>query len=126
MEAKRVSEANRLALFTIALCEAVVSRGGVHFIEHPEDPGEPPYPSIWATSEMLEFESRVRAKRALCDQCELGGETPKSTCISGTIDGLTNLDGLRCSHNYNHPRLAGVLINGKFATAFTTISVGSV
>ena len=35
----------------MALCEAVSSRGGAHFLEHPTDHGRDPFPSLWATKQ---------------------------------------------------------------------------
>ena len=95
-EMERVQEANTLWLNYMAVCEAVSSRRGAHLWEHPADPGTHPFPSVWATMEMQMMESRVGAQRALLHQCPFGGPVPKLTCLSGTMDGLDELDGIRC------------------------------
>lgn len=95
-EKARVQEANTLWLNYMAICERISSRGGAHLWEHPADPGGPPYASIWATEEMIQMERRTNACRALLHQCPFGGPVPKLTCLSGTIRGLADLDGIRC------------------------------
>ena len=66
--ARRVREANILIVNYVVLAEEVANAGGLFVLEHPEDPGAPPYPSIWSTSLIRDFESRVGAKRRLIHQ----------------------------------------------------------
>ena len=66
--ARRVREANVLIVNFVVLAEEVVIAGGLYALEHPVDPGEDPYPSIWSTSLVLDFEARVRGKRRQLDQ----------------------------------------------------------
>lgn len=80
----RVAEANVLYLNSMALMERVASRKGVHFWEHPMDPGADPYPSIWDTAEMMELERRIGAERVSFHQCLFGAPVPKATTISTT------------------------------------------
>ena len=40
----------------------MASRGGAYLWEHPADPGCDPYPSIWITAEMMEFEKTCGRK----------------------------------------------------------------
>ena len=47
----RGREANLCAFRSLSLMEAVVRRGGGHFLEHPRDPGVGPFPSLWTTEE---------------------------------------------------------------------------
>ena len=58
-EARRVREGNVLALNFIAMCEGASLRGGGHLAEHPEDPGEEPFPSLWDMAEMQDMERRT-------------------------------------------------------------------
>ena len=66
--ARRVREANMLIVNFVVLAEEVARAGGLYVLEHPVDPGEPPFPSIWAKSLIQDFESRVNAKRRQIDQ----------------------------------------------------------
>ncbi|CAK0846343.1 unnamed protein product [Prorocentrum cordatum] len=113
-EAARVAESNTLTLNLLALCEARGQSGGAFLIEHPEDPGHAPYPSIWNTNEMLDFETRRSSRRACLDQCMLGGRTKKPTCLSGTLQGLEDLNELRCDGSHVHESAEGKLADGTF------------
>ena len=81
--ARRVQESNLLLVNYVVLAEAVVMAGGLFALEHPEDPGEDPYPSIWSTSLITDFERRTMAKRRLIHQCRFGCRARKATTISG-------------------------------------------
>ncbi|CAK0851604.1 unnamed protein product, partial [Prorocentrum cordatum] len=116
-EAARVSESNTLTLNLLALCEACGQSGGAFLIEHPEDPGHAPYPSIWNTTEMLDFETRRSSRRACLDQCMLGGRTKKPTCLSGALQGLEDLNELRCDGPHAHQTAEGKLADGTFRTS---------
>ena len=83
-ERSRVAEANVLYLNSMALMERTSSRGGLHWWEHPADPGEDPYPSIWATAEMQELERRLGAQRVSFHQCVFGAPVAKHTTLSTT------------------------------------------
>lgn len=80
----------------MATAEGVASRGGAYLWEHPADPGCDPYPSIWATEEMCNFEERVGGRRVHLHQCPFGGLAPKLTTLSGNLDGMEEVDGVRC------------------------------
>ena len=67
-EHRRVTEANILLVHFLALCEAVCVRGGSYILEHPWDPGCDPFPSIWCTALITEFEYRVNGRRAHIEQ----------------------------------------------------------
>ncbi|CAK0883180.1 unnamed protein product [Prorocentrum cordatum] len=116
-EAARVAESNTLTLNLLALCEARGQSGGAFLIEHPEDPGHAPYPSIWNTTEMLDFETRRSSRRACLDQCMLGGRTKKPTCLSGTLQGLEDLNELRRDGPHAHETAEGKLADGTFRTS---------
>ena len=51
-EFARVKEANTLCVNTISLMELVSLQDGVHMLEHPGDPGEHPFPSLFDTQLM--------------------------------------------------------------------------
>ncbi|CAK0885210.1 unnamed protein product, partial [Prorocentrum cordatum] len=116
-EAARVAESNTLTLNLLALCEACGQSGGAFLIVHPEDPGPAPYPSIWNTNEMLDFETRRSSRRACLDQCMLGGRTKKPTCLSGALQGLEDLNELRCDGPHAHESAEGKLADGTFRTS---------
>ena len=118
-EKSRLEESNVLWLNFMSVCEGVSSRYGAHLWEHPADPGENPYPSVWVTDEMLGLERRTAARRAVLHQCPFGGLTPKLTCLSGTLDGLSELDGIRCpgvSRDHVHAKSSGRMPDGSFYT----------
>ena len=104
----RVAEANLCLVNLAGISEGVSLRGGAHGMEHPADPGEDPFPSIWDTDLILELEKRTGSVRAIFHQCVLGGPTPKSTCISGTLSILPKLlahaicPGVSKSHVHEH------------------------
>ncbi|CAK0900846.1 unnamed protein product, partial [Prorocentrum cordatum] len=98
----------------LALCEACGQSGGAFLIEHPEDPGHEPYPSIWNTEEMLDFEGRRSAQQARLDQCMLGGRARKPTCLSGALQGMEALNELRCDGSHVHASAEGKLADGAF------------
>ena len=118
-EQMRVQEANTLWVNYMATCEGVSARGGAHLWEHPADPGEEPYASVWATEEMQGVEFRTGAVRAVLHQCPFGGLVPKLTCLSGTLCGLASLDGIRCpgvSETHQHGKSIGRNPEGGFYT----------
>ena len=115
-ERARVEEANILWLNFLAMSESVAARGGGYLWEHPADPGVDPYPSIWATEEMCNFELRVGGRRV---QCPFGGLAPKLTTLSGNLDGMEAVDGVRCpgvSEQHQHGISIGRCPEGGFYT----------
>lgn len=118
-EKSRLDESNILWLNYMSVCEGVSTRSGAHLWEHPADPGEDPYPSVWVTDEMLGLERRTDSKRAVLHQCPFGRLTPKLTCLSGTLDGLDELDGIRCpgvSKDHVHSKSLGRMPDGSCYT----------
>ena len=104
---RRLAEANTLYIHYLALCESVSAVGGAHLWEHPEDPGQEPFPSIFNTIEMTEMETRTNSKRAVFDQCVFGCRVKKGTCITSTLDNIEELDNLRCPGTSEHHRHSG-------------------
>ena len=74
-EKERLDEGNLTMLNFLSFCEAAALRGGLWLLEHPEDPGEGPFPSIWAMDLERALEERTGATRAVFDQCTFGGPT---------------------------------------------------
>ena len=118
-ERSRVEEANVLWLNFMSAAEAVASRGGGYLWEHPADPGYDPYPSVWITDEMIGFESRVGGRRVHLHQCPFGGVAPKLTTLSGNLDNMEDVDGVRCpgvSEHHQHGISIGRRPEGGFYT----------
>ena len=112
---QRVRSANALMLNFMFLCEVVSRLGGCYLLEHPEDRGRDPFPSVWCTQAMLELERRVGGIRRLLHQCALGARYLKPTCMS------TNLlfalgPALRCPGCTSHLPACGRLARGGFAS----------
>ena len=80
--------ANVLMLNTLALLDALASRGGACGMEHPADPDVHPLPSIWATDVMLGSQERRSFVCRTFDQCALGGPCRKPTTLTGNLAGL--------------------------------------
>ena len=68
-----------------SLAEALVVRGGVRILEHPDDPGEEPFPSVWATDVFEEFARRTGSKCCCLHQCMFGGPAKKPTRLATNI-----------------------------------------
>ena len=69
----------------LALCDGVGHRGGAWLTEHPDDPEEEPYPSIFDTEVMKGLEERSGARRISFDQCMMGGPSQNPTRVTGTV-----------------------------------------
>ena len=84
-------------------------------MEHPADPGKAPFPSIFATSEVLEWENTLGAYRATFPQCMWGCPALKMTTISGTAKDMQRF--IRpCSHENHTASLCGKDETGRFRT----------
>ena len=118
-ERERVAEANDLWVNFWAVAEGVSARGGGFLMEHPADPGEPPYPSMWMIDDLIQMERRVGARRVHFDQCPFGGIVPKATTLSGNLIGMEEIDGVRCpgvSQSHTHGSSIGRAPDGSFYT----------
>ena len=118
-ERDRVQEANDLWVNFWAMCEAVSMRGGGYLMEHPADPGQEPYPSMWLIPELVEMEKRIGGRRAHFHQCPFGGISPKLTTFSGNLVNLERIDGIRCpgeSATHVHGKSIGRAPDGSFYT----------
>ena len=105
-----------LMLNFLALCEALVLRDGVYVLEHPADPNEDPFPSVFATSQLLQFEERVGGGRGYLEQCALGGVTRKPTGLSTCIKSLQGCGPLcpGVSATHKHEPMGPKVVAGKF------------
>lgn len=119
---------------TMLILGAVLESLGLYSLEHPEDPGEEPYPSIWdldcveelrlkglavleTLNALLDQRDTWPCTRASGDLCEMGADTPKPTTLQGNLEALAEFDGRRCSHGLRHPSLGGRTRGGAFRTA---------
>ena len=118
-EKVRVVESNVLWTHFFAMAEAVGTRGGGYLMEHPADPGRDPYPSIWMLPEVQLLEQQVGGYRVHLHQCAFGGIAPKLTTLSGNLDGMDEVDGVRCpgvSEHHQHGISIGRDPEGGFYT----------
>ena len=82
-DAEKVAKGNCLLLSSLRILEAIAPRGPVT-LEHPADPGCPPYPSIFLTTEVQDWERRIGAVRVTFPQCQWGCPALKETTLTGT------------------------------------------
>ena len=98
----RVAEASVLAAGAVACVEAIAKVTGVGLLEHLDDPGTEPYPSIFATDLLKGASQRIGGRFASLDQGALGAPVPKGTTLWGTVDRLQSCDGIR---DTRHPSM---------------------
>ena len=82
-------------------------------LEHPADPGNPPFPSIFITDEVLGWEAELGAHRETFPQCMWGCPALKLTTITGTAKDLQRLV-VPCCHSSHAATLSGKDETGKF------------
>ena len=85
-----------LLLRALIILAIVGCRGGWSCLEHPEDLGKIPFPSIWISWAVMIFKSMIDARCFGFDQCRLGAPSVKPTCLCSNDD-LSELL-LRCNH----------------------------
>ena len=83
-------------------------------MEHPDDPGRDPFPSIWITRDVLGWERSVSAFRTTFSRCNWGCPARKLTTISGTVEGVKEFD-IPCTHA-RHAPIYGKGVDGRFRT----------
>ena len=107
-ERLRLDLGSRLLLTAIQVVQAVCLAGGLGLMEHPADPGEDPYPSIWNLPEMASLLEETGGQVKLIDQCRYGAPSMKPTMIGifGFYDDTRGLAlerlRLRCNHHGQH------------------------
>lgn len=83
-----------------------IGRRGITSLEHPEDRGRPPYPSIWIMDCVKAYMASVRGESVRVDMCRYGLSSMKPTRVAGHLFGSESLP-LRCNHFGGHPPLRG-------------------
>ena len=104
-DAEKVAKGNCLLLSSLRILEAIAPRGPVT-LEHPADPGCSPYPSIFLTPEVQDWERRVGAVRVTFPQCQWGCPALKETTLTGTAHGMQRLEK-PCNHKTHAASLCG-------------------
>ena len=113
-EAARLDEGNLLMLNHLAPCGGVAGRGGAWGLEHPDDPEEEPYPSIFDTDILRGLMMRTNARQISFDQCMMGGVSQKPTRVAGTVKWAATA-ARRCDGAHSHEQSYGK-VNGTFRT----------
>ena len=69
--------------------------------EHPDGPGEDPYPSNFDTEVMKRLEERSGARRVSFDQCIMGGPAQKTARVTSTVK-FAAAEALWCDGAHTH------------------------
>lgn len=112
----QVLEANQLMDASLTLLSAVARQGGSVSQEHPADPGQQPFPSIWATPRWKELKDELDLRESSFHQCRFGAGSRKPTTLGSNLEFLDAVDGMKCNHGGGHPRLLGLDRSGCFRT----------
>ncbi|CAK0856436.1 unnamed protein product [Prorocentrum cordatum] len=114
-DAKKVKLGNAQLLSSLRILKAIGLKGGSVSIEHPADPGCPPFQSIFVTKELVDWEARVGAYRVTFPQCMWGCPALKLTTLTGTAFGMQRF--VRpCVHENHSASLCGKDESGRFRT----------
>lgn len=85
-------------------------------LEHPRDPGQHPYPSLFC-SEVATLLRRFGAKDLVLDQCQFGAQAKKPTqCLHSPNSGCFAHLKQTCNHTQGHQPHIGLYPDGKFMT----------
>jgi len=110
-EKDSVREANLLMLNFLGLCTAMAKVRGLFILEHPEDPGVAPFPSVFSTPQVAALLAMENVMLDLIDQCMYGGPAKKGTGLLHNV--RTLCEGLlRCSGNHRHGPSTGLNAEG--------------
>ena len=102
---------------TFQLAREMEIVGGYYSIENPEDPGVPPYPSIFATHEAEVLRLEHAAVDIRFDQWMFGLGFVKSTQIITNVQALMTLDAIRMPRGTPRPKaMTGVTPDGQYVT----------
>ncbi|CAK0879893.1 unnamed protein product, partial [Prorocentrum cordatum] len=107
-ERLRLDLGSRLLLSAMQAVREVCRAGGLGLMEHPADPEEDPYPSIWNLPEMACLLEETGGRINRIDQCRYGAPSMKPTMIGifGFYDDALDLAAdrlrLRCNHRGRH------------------------
>ncbi|CAK0874453.1 unnamed protein product [Prorocentrum cordatum] len=114
-DAKKVKLGNAQLLSSLRILKAIGLKGGSVSIEHPADPGCPPFPSIFVTKELVDWEARVGAYRVTFPQCMRGCPALKLATLTGAAFGMQRF--VRpCVHENHSASLCGKDESGRFRT----------
>ncbi|CAK0805124.1 unnamed protein product [Prorocentrum cordatum] len=114
-DAKKVKLGNAQLLSSLRILKAIGLKGGSVSIEHPADPGCPPFPSIFVTKELVDWEAQLGAYRVTFPQCMRGCPALKLTTLTGTAFGMQRF--VRpCVHENHSASLCGKDESGRFRT----------
>ena len=105
---EHVDRHSRLMKNCLEVLAHICRSGGVTTMEHPSDPGRPPFPSVFDTSVYRWVAMQSGWEEVSFPQCALGLEARKPTTLSGSrCLGLREKFGhLRCTHA-SHEGLVG-------------------
>ena len=109
----------------VDLCCAVGFCKGFFLIEHPEDRGCQPYPSIWDTALIKELLAEFGGTAVSFDQGMLGAPSRKGTTLGGFVGngtqalnrGLGRFKGLRAPKGMKFETMIGMTEDGQFKTS---------
>lgn len=116
-EARKVELGTKLLCACVKLFEALSAAGGVFVLEHPRDPGVPPFPSIWDLPLTKDLSERTGAETIDLDQCMFGQRAQKGTFIMTNGSQARRFLEKRCCHSSHDEVLVGVNADGSFRTA---------
>ncbi|CAK0828932.1 unnamed protein product [Prorocentrum cordatum] len=114
-DAKKVKLGNAQLLSSSRILKSIGLKGGSVSVEHPADPGCPPFPSIFVTKELMDWEAHLGAYRATSPQCMRGCPALKLTTPTGAAFGVQRF--VRpCAHENHSASLCGEDESGRFRT----------
>ena len=116
-EKKKLVLGTKFLIACIKLFGVLAEEGGIFILEHPRDPGGPPFPSIWDLELTKELRSKSGASLTDLDQCMFGQEAQKGTFIMSNADTAPRHLDRRCCHSNHAVVLTGQNTDGSFRTA---------
>ena len=115
-EKKKLVLGTKFLIACIKLFGVLAEEGGIFILEHPRDPGGPPFPSIWDLELTKELRSKSGASLTDLDQCMFGQEAQKGTFIMSNADTAPRRLDRRCCHSNHAVVLTGQNADGSFKT----------
>jgi hypothetical protein len=111
----KVKAANALLLACLLILQALWRYGSSGTLEHPADPGRPPFPSIWNLEIFHDMVETYSLDVVTFAQCHWGCVAQKMTTIAGKACDLKDFD-IPCTHKKHEASLCGVDATGHFRT----------
>ena len=87
----------------VDLMQGVICAGGAALLEHPDDPGGPPFASVFDTDVLKMLLVQYDGEKVVHDQCMSGCAVRKRTGLAGVVDGLSDLN-VTCDRSHSHLR----------------------